>query len=540
VAGRVIARADQTPLERARIVLTSPALAEGRVTLSAPDGSYRFEHLPAASYSLTATRSGFAPFEYGPARPGQPDPVSIRAGEALTNVDLALAAAGVIAGSILDEDGKPFAGATLDALAARAGGDQATLVSLATSQSDDRGEFRLTGLPAGRYFVSAFDPAFANVGDQTGPLRYAATYYPGVTSTEQAADVVVTPGAEPTRVTFRLRIVRPATVSGLLRVADGTQLVSAVVTMTPLDGVVVIAMPPHDVTITPDGRFGFRNVPAGFYRIRARGEAGGPPLVGSLSLQVDGRDIDSAEVTLLPGATVAGAVKVQSSGAATPAALRGLRVRAPFSDGTGFGDAVTGDVLPDGSFSISGLMAGSHIVAVEGLSDPWVLKSVTYRGQDVTDSGLEAESRQRLENVMVTITDAASEVSGVVHDAQGHAVPDATVLLVPLPKQFWTRTSRRIGRATTDATGRYRMRGLPEGEYRAVASLWIGGRETYRPPLLQAYSNAGVAVTLGSLETRTLDLPLTSFAGERPPSPGAASPTLHSPSDDPRHEAAAR
>ena len=39
--------------------------------------------------------------------------------------------------------------------------------------TDDRGEFRLTGLPAGQYFIVARDPAFNNVGDESGALRYA-------------------------------------------------------------------------------------------------------------------------------------------------------------------------------------------------------------------------------------------------------------------------------------------------------------------------------------------------------------------------------
>ena len=64
-------------------------------------------------------------------------------------------------------------------------------------------------------------------------------------------------------------------------------------------------------------------------------------------------------------------------------------MRAPFSDGSSFGDAPTGEILANGSFIIRGLMSGSHIITVEGLPYPWVLKSVTYRGQDITDTGLE-------------------------------------------------------------------------------------------------------------------------------------------------------
>ena len=156
-------------------------------------------------------------------------------------------------------------------------------------------------------------------------------------------------------------------------------------------------------------------------------------------------------------------------------------------------------------------MAGSPHPHGRGIAYPWVVKSVTYRGQDITDAGLDISGRQqRFEDVRVAITDVASEVSGVVRDAAGAAVPDATVLIVPLSEQFWTRTSRRLGVLRTDAGGRYRVRGLPAGEYRAVASLEMDESEAYRPGLLRNFREVGTALSLKNLEERALDLPLTS------------------------------
>jgi hypothetical protein len=138
------------------------------------------------------------------------------------------------------------------------------------------------------------------------------------------------------------------------------------------------------------------------------------------------------------------------------------------------------------------------------------VKSVVSRGQDITDVGLEADARQRFDNVKITLTDAATELSGVVRDAGGKAVPDAIVLVIPLAQQFWHRTSRRFGLLRAGADGRFRIRGLPEGEYRALASLDVDEALAFQTPVLERLSHAGAPLTLKGVEARVLDLTLTS------------------------------
>jgi hypothetical protein len=310
------------------------------------------------------------------------------------------------------------------------------------------------------------------------------------------------------------------------------QLLSGAVIMAPIRGEWLNVVPTQDVMILPDGSFAFRNVPAGSYQIRARGQVdpAGSSLFATYRVLVEGRDITTVELILLPGASIGGRLAVEAGRSARPAAIGGLRVRAPFADGSSFGDAVTGVVLADGSFSIGGLMAGTHVLEVEGLQHPWIVKSVTHRGQDITDTGLDVVGRlERFDDVRVAITDLASDVSGTVRDAAGAVVPDATVLIVPMSEHFWKRTSRRLGVLRTDAAGRYRVRGLPAGEYRAVASLEVDETEAYRAGVLRNFRDTGAPLSLGHLEERVFDLPLTSKApggpgDRRQESGGRASP----------------
>jgi hypothetical protein len=307
------------------------------------------------------------------------------------------------------------------------------------------------------------------------------------------------------------------TITGLITSEDGRQLTSGAVMMTPVHGEKLAAAPTQDVMILPDGSFSFRNVPPGRYQIRARGETepGGTTRFATFNVLADGRDLLNVSMVMRPGAIVSGTVIVDAVQAPKPASLSRVRVRAPLSDGSSFGDALTGNVQEGGAYLIRGLMPGPHVLTVEGLQDPWVLKSVTYRGQDITDVGLEADSRQRFDDVRVTLTDVASEVSGAVRDAAGVAVPGATVLIVPLSQQFWTRTSRRFRVLQTDPAGNYRVRGLPAGEYRAIARRELDDSDAYDPDLMKDVRDEGTPLSLTNLERRVLDLPLTPTADRR-------------------------
>src|SRR4051812_8449905 len=302
IAGLVKSAADDRPLARARVMASSPALPEPRVVITAADGKYTISDLPAGGYTITATRTGYAPFTFGQGRSVTGMPVNVAAGQQVTGIDLPLAAGGVIAGRILDEDGAPFAGATVDALITRFQAGTDTLFSVSTSQTDDRGEFRLFGLPPGAYYVSAADPAFASVSTPKGVLHYTPTYFPGTPLAGQARTVTVG-GGDPPRVEFRLQLVPPARVTGQLMAYDTRQLLNGAIVLSPLAGEGLPLLAPDEPAIFPDGRFSFEGVAPGRYQIRARGQTDpAAALFAAYSIEVLGTDLEGITMTLRPGA----------------------------------------------------------------------------------------------------------------------------------------------------------------------------------------------------------------------------------------------
>jgi len=215
IRGTVRSGPDDAPIARARVMATADVLPEPRVTLSGADGKYALADLPAGSYIVSVTRTGYAPQTWGQARSLTGTPIGLGSGQQLASVDFTLVAGASIVGRILDEDGSPFAGADVDALVTRFQGGGDTLFSVATVQTDDRGDFRLFGLAPGRYFVSAADPAFRNVSTPKGVQHYSPTYYPGVALADQARAIVIAGPTDSPRIEFRLKLVPPASVGGL-------------------------------------------------------------------------------------------------------------------------------------------------------------------------------------------------------------------------------------------------------------------------------------------------------------------------------------
>src|SRR5581483_8026048 len=178
-----------------------------RVTTDS-EGVYRFDHVVAGRYSLSA----YAPAFVTP----QPDnwltgkAVNVTDGQTLEHQDFALTRGGVITGHVLDVQGRPVVGQMIALTSADEGKPATPTNPLAAIpfgntmyRTDDRGIYRIYGLAAGRYLVSlgANPMGLGALGKQ----RYnEQTYHPGVTDKAKAAVVEVKEGAEVAGIDIRL------------------------------------------------------------------------------------------------------------------------------------------------------------------------------------------------------------------------------------------------------------------------------------------------------------------------------------------------
>ena len=98
----------------------------------------------------------------------------------------------------------------------------------------------------------------------------------------------------------------------------------------------------------------------------------------------------------------------------------------------------------------------------------------------------------------VTITDAASEVTGTVTNARRAPVADAGVLVFARVPLFWMRTNRRMRVAYTDPAGRFSVTGLPAGEYVAVAAPAVDESDLGRRDRLEAWASVATPFRLAT------------------------------------------
>ena len=406
-------------------------------------------------------------------------------------------APGAIVGRILDQQSSPVHGALVEALVIRNDRGTDMLVSARSASTDERGEFRLSDLAPGLYYVSAIDPS-------KEALHYSATYAPGTAFADEADAIAVTGSGNPPRVELRLKATPPARVSGQLVASDSKPLLNGAVTMTPAQNEGAPIVPPQDITLLADGRFSFGRVAPGHYQIRARGQTagGGSALFAVFGVLVDGRDVEGIQMTLRPGATMDGRVAVEAKDAAAPPAFSTLTVRAPFTDGNTFGDVPAGVVESDGTFSIRGIMTGKHQIVVDGLRPPWTLKQVSRQGADMTDVPVDVIEGEQFRDVRVVLTDVSSAVTGTVRDANGDPAANVGVVVFSETPTFWMRTSRRVRVASTGADGRFQIIGLPAGQYLAAASPTIDESIRGRRSRLQAFASVATHLTLDADDGR--------------------------------------
>lgn len=506
IAGKVVTVATQTPIARARVVLSADAevLPFNRVVVTGADGTFRFTELPIGkSFVVTASKTGFAARAFGEGPPSvTPTAIALGEAEVKEGLQIELPAHVFIAGRVLDEDGEPFAGALVEAMRAVFDQGRRTLVTIADATTDERGEFRLVGLSPGQYYVSAFDPSFANVGDKDGQLFYSPTFYPGVVFPDEAVRITLDAGTASERIEFKLRLIKPARVAGNISTPSeagiARPLLAAAVIMSPMRNDQFSLFTNTEPTMRPNGDFLFSNVPAGRYRIQARGETEreGITRFALFTLPVGGKDISGVDMLLQPGAVVSGAAEWNSQRGRRPPSTTDVVIRAPMEDGNLFGDAVTGYLGLNDTWEIRGVMSGRHYIRAQGIPEGWELERVEYKGADITDQPWTFDYKEVASGFRVVFTDVQTIIRGWVTPPRRDDIQSFAVVAFSTNSVYWRPNSRHVEMTYPDALGRFEIRGLPAGSYRVAATRAIDQSDLGNPAVFDRLSTLQHVATL--------------------------------------------
>jgi len=471
--GIVVVLMSSDPAEGLRVLARATTDGDGRYTLSGvPPGRHRL--LPrAAAYVVTDL-----PAAYPPGRQ-----VIVSPGESVEDFDFTLVRGGVITGRVTDADGRPLVREPVSLAAVNPDGSPLLIPSDPYRHlTDDRGVYRIYGLSAGVYRVSAGADGDGGRPSPNGSFR--RVYYPAAAREPEAGVVEVAPGAEVTgiditlgrpRKTFRAsgRVLGGAGGEPLRGVRLGYGLVGA-----EGSGVAWRGVTHSDAR----GEFRLDALAPGRYLVFALPEGASEWYGDSAPFEVRGEDVGGLEVRIRPGASLFGAVQIE--GTADRVKLSRLLARVALSLSYERRDAAAPPDLhapvrpaPDGSFRVVGLRPGRVRLAtgwppVKGLT----LLRIEHEGAD-RSTGLDVGEGAQVTGVRAVFAYGDASLRGRVSVVNGVLPPQSRIVAFVMRAGG---SGHFLGRpADVDARGHFAVGGLPAGEYDLVVQALRPGL----PPL---------------------------------------------------------
>jgi hypothetical protein len=275
-----------------------------------------------------------------------------------------------------------------------------------------------------------------------------------------------------------------------------------------------------NATVNGDGTFKIRNLAPGEYKLTIRNvtDIGGGASVqeaAAVPIVISGVDIDNVTLISSSGWSIAGRVVTDTGEALTIPRERVRIVGVPLSSdnlplpgpgGPGPGGPETGRVGDDGSFTVTGLYGPTRLRV--NLPDGWMVKAVRQDGRDISEAGLDGRGNETVGGVEVVVTNRVTTVSGQLTDDKGAPVADGTIIIFSSDAERWSEDSRFVRSARPDQQGKYQVRGLPAGQYLAVAIDYVEEGMWNDPQYLESISRYGQRLSLGEADTQTVALKL--------------------------------
>ncbi len=369
-------------------------------------------------------------------------------GADISGIDFELRTGGAISGTVTDgSSSEPLLAVLIEAY--QAGG-----VKVAESWTNILGEYQLSGLPAGDYFVRTRNDQ--NFQDQL---------YSGINCTPfcdpvNGAPINVSEGSDTTGIDFVL--IESGSISGEVRLGA-----------SPVSGVTVeiygaIGNLLSTTTSGSDGSYQFNNLSPGSFYLRTRNTLGhadvlydGLPCVGTACRVRDGDAVavgaggvvSGIDLLLTAGASISGTVR----DAVSTSALSGVRVQLLDDRGAVAAEQTTN---ASGNYSFGALAAGDYHLVTRG----------TPGYVDMSHGNVPCPSAcNGLNGVVVTVS-AGGSAGGTNFDLpQGESV-SGNVMAGGSPAvgalvQLYNDSGIPVAEVLTNPSGNYEITNLPDGDY---------------------------------------------------------------------------
>jgi len=591
VWGRVVDRETSAPVAEAVVALARgdqigvPAVDRVRTD---QNGYFVFQKVAAGTWNLIAGRAGYQSSNL------EPIVFELMAGQRTAPITIRLRKYGVIAGTVFDEFDDPVPGVNVRLFSRASHGRW--LPRGLTAKTGDRGDFEFSSLLPGEYVVfvpstlvsrprTQKDPAggapvlvvgesLIDLSTGTLPPRlsndgrclvYPAAFSPGGQSPDAATRVVLGLGEVRPGLDIHLAPVEGRHIVGVVTAPDAAGTPSAAMRLVRTDASGF--QPPLDVARTSSlagGRFEFPCVPPGSYAINAvviapAGNRPAPALeiqtgseamtvgagtgstssgvTASESITVGARDLLDISMRLIPGVRINGRIVVDPALPGPIPEFRRQAILLPAADGSDVGNRFT-DVEKSLTFTTPAIPSGRYLLSMSTPSG-WQVRSAMLDGRDISDEPFDPGAAS-VGEVIVTLSNRLTRLSGVVRDSSGQPAPVSSVLVFSADPRHWRYLlARRTKVVRTAPSGTYAFAGssftgsaaLPPGEYFVIAPAQDPPDTWQDPAQLAELARHAIRVNLAEGQSviqdlRAVDLP--AWHRSRVPSPPPVTPDLTS------------
>ena len=493
----------QTPLDSARVELSGGAGLPIVVRTDAR-GRFAFANLRPGGYRLRVTKDGYLRQEYA-----KRAAVVIKPDVPHKPVVFELEAAPTMGGRVQNEFGEPIGNIMVSALKAiYAPNGKRVFTALASTLTDEHGEYRLYWLDPGEYVIRAsFVPPVKTPGNPNNLAPravYAPTYYPVALDLANARRIPLRADQNLLALDFQLIHVPVVSVRG----TASSRSSSRGADRAPVNTVVTLALAGDSAgaaayTGKTDerGDFEISNVAPGDYIASAEIMVGKQRYVSAIRVIVRDRDENNVGLMMSPGVEALGRIALDSG---TPMDWSATQVR--FNSADPFLDSFSAvGVQADGQFPIWNVLPGTYSLDISGIPRDFYIKAERSGPINVMTSplGIAWDSPTPLE-IIVGVD--AGRMEGSVTDSNGKPFAGAHVVLVPNVERRDIPDQYRV--VSSDEDGRFEIRGIPPGEYQifawenADANAWLNSE------FMASYWNVASPFVVPANAAGTVQLPL--------------------------------
>ncbi len=416
--------------------------------------------------------------------PGPGKSLIIAEGETIQNVNFALISGGVITGKVTDSEGQPLIEQNIN-LTPVGKNDQVLPVypgQLQNVLTDDRGIYRVFGLPKGRYRVSAGQSQEGPFGRGPSRSRYRETFYPAGNDASKATIIEVSEGSEATNIdiTVSTGLTNDAhDVSGrIVDGATGKPVPNVMLGLQMSDGNQSSSISTSGWTSNQLGEFKFQNLTPGKYSIYLEQQMNSDFRADPIPIEVIDQDVTGLVIKTLRGATVSGLIVFEhgdsKSDVVKPSQLLlEMFVQREGQDG-GIGRSVS--VKPDGSFRIGGLQAGTaNFMVTSNVNQRMGFRIMRVERDGVVQlRGIEIKDEEEVTGVRLVVRFGNGTVRGTVRAENGELPPPprlAVWLTIP-GEDAANSLPTFMSQPQVDSRGRFLFENLPAGAYEVNASVF--------------------------------------------------------------------